>query len=202
MIRVTTSVMAISDRNEGANPGMLRQIGALLAALLACAPVGSRAADAALSQSANTTFLSQNARQRGVVVRPSGLQYRILQNGSGKHPAPNDSVEVYYTGQLINGTVFDGTEDGFPRQFVTKNLIRGWTEALEIMREGDHWQLVVPSSLAYGPAGSSDGTIPPNQTLVFDLQLLQVLPKSPQQQQQEQAEQQKDQESHPGPGAE
>jgi FKBP-type peptidyl-prolyl cis-trans isomerase len=194
--------MAVSDRKEGTRPDMLRQIGALLAALLACAPIGSRAADSALGPSANAAFLVQNARQRGTVVRPSGLQYRILQNGSGKHPQPNDSVEVYYSGQLINGTVFDGTEDGFPRQFVTKNLIKGWTEALEIMREGDHWQLVIPANLAYGPAGSSDGTIPPNQTLIFDLQLLQVLPKSPQQQQQEQAEQQRDLESHPGPGAE
>jgi FKBP-type peptidyl-prolyl cis-trans isomerase len=181
---------------------MLRQFGALLAALLAFTSIGARAADSELSAAANDAFLAQNAKQRGVVVRPSGLQYRILQNGSGKHPQPNDAVEVYYSGKLINGTVFDGTEDGFPRQFVTKNLIRGWTEALEIMREGDHWQLVLPAHLAYGPAGSSDGTIPPNQTLIFDLQLLQVAPKSQEQQQQEQAEQQHDQESHPGPGAE
>jgi FKBP-type peptidyl-prolyl cis-trans isomerase len=202
MVLVTTSSMTGSDRKEGNRPDMLRQIGALLAALVAFVPVGSRAADSALSASANAAFLAQNARQRGVIVRPSGLQYRIVQNGSGKHPQPSDAVDVYYTGKLINGTVFDGTEDGFPHQFVTKNLIRGWTEALEIMREGDHWQLVVPANLAYGSAGSSDGTIPPGQTLVFDLQLLQVLPKSQQQQQQEQAQQQRDQETHPGPGAE
>ena len=181
---------------------MLRHFGALLAAMLALVPIGTRAADSALSAAANTAYLAQNAKQRGVVVRPSGLQYRILQNGSGKHPGPNDSVEVYYTGKLINGTVFDGTEDGFPHRFVTKTLIRGWTEALEIMREGDHWELVIPANLAYGAAGSSDGTIPPNQTLVFDLQLLQVMQKSKEEQAQEQAEKAKDQESHPGPGAE
>jgi len=181
---------------------MLRQLGGLLAAILALAPVGARAADSALSMAANAAYLAQNAKQRGVAVRPSGLQYRILQNGSGRHPQINDAVDVYYTGKLINGTVFDGTEEGFPRQFVTKTLIRGWMEALEIMREGDHWELVIPSNLAYGAAGSSDGTIPPNQTLVFDLQLLQVIPKSKEEQEREQAEQAKDQESHPGPGAE
>jgi FKBP-type peptidyl-prolyl cis-trans isomerase len=181
---------------------MLRQLGGLLAAILALTPIGARAADSALSMAANAAYLAQNAKQRGVVVRPSGLQYRILQNGSGKHPQPNDGVDVYYTGKLINGAVFDGTEEGFPRQFVTKTLIRGWMEALEIMREGDHWELVVPGNLAYGAAGSSDGTIPPNQTLIFDLQLLQVVPKSKEQQQEEQAEKAKAQEGHPGPGAE
>ena len=180
---------------------MLRQIGALFAALLAFTSL-ARGADSSLSAAANAAYLAQNARLRGVVVRPSGLQYRIIQNGSGKHPGPNDSVDVYYTGALINGTVFDGTEEGFPRQFVTKSLISGWKEALQIMREGDHWQLVIPATLGYGAAGSSDGSIPPNQTLVFDLQLLQVLPKSKEQLMQEQQEQQQNQDSHPGPGAE
>ena len=181
---------------------MLRHLWTLLVAMLALAPIEAHAADTALSAAANAAYLAQNAKQRGVVVRPSGLQYRIIQNGSGKHPGPNDGCEVYYTGKLINGTVFDGTEDGFPRQFVTKTLIRGWMEALEIMREGDHWELVIPANLAYGAAGSSDGTIPPNQTLVFDLQLLQVVPKSKEQEAQEQAEKAKEEAAHPGPGAE
>src|SRR5690348_11026049 len=181
---------------------MFRHLGTLFAAILALAPISARAADAALNAAANAAFLAQHAKQRGVVVRPSGLQYRILQNGSGKHPGPNDGVYVYYTGKLINGTVFDGTEDGFPHQFVTKTLIRGWMEALEIMREGDHWELVIPASLGYGAAGSSDGTIPPGQTLIFDLQLLQVLPKSKEQEAQDQAERATEETSHPGPGAE
>jgi FKBP-type peptidyl-prolyl cis-trans isomerase len=111
-------------------------------------------------------------------------------------------VDVYFKGTLINGTPFDGTEDGFPRQFSVKSLISGWKEALESMREGDHWELVIPANLAYGAAGSSDGSIPPNQTLVFDLQLLQVVEKSKEQLMEEQVEQQKDENSHPGPGAE
>ncbi|MBV9331084.1 MAG: FKBP-type peptidyl-prolyl cis-trans isomerase [Alphaproteobacteria bacterium] len=179
---------------------MARRLCAVLVGLLlVCGE--AIAADSALSAEANAKFLATSAAQKGVVTRPSGLQYRILQNGSGKHPGPNDTVEVYYTGMLINGTVFDGTEDGFPRSFVTKDLISGWKEALEIMREGDHWRLVIPASLAYGARGSSDGSIPPNQTLVFDLQLLQVAAKTPEQLQQEQAQKARDEESHPGPGA-
>jgi FKBP-type peptidyl-prolyl cis-trans isomerase len=84
-------------------------------------------------------------------------------------------VDVYYTGSLINGTVFDKTEPGMPANFVVNKLIPGWTEALEIMREGDHWQLVIPAGLAYGARGAG-GVIPPNQTLVFDLELVKVTP--------------------------
>lgn len=163
---------------------------------------GARAADQALSVDANASFLQTTSKERGVVTRPSGLRYRIIQNGSGKHPTLNDSVECYYTGKLINGEVFDGTEEGFPRTFEVKGLINGWKEALEIMREGDHWELVIPANLAYGTAGSRDGSIPPNQTLVFDLQLLSVAQKSPEQLQAEQAEKARDEEKHPGPGAE
>jgi len=175
----------------------------LAALLIAFALFGTaRAADQALSAEANATFLLQNSKLKGVVTRPSGLRYRIIQNGSGKHPSLNDSVEVYYTGKLISGEVFDGTEEGFPKTFEVKGLINGWKEALQIMREGDHWELVIPSNLAYGPAGSRDGSIPPNQTLVFDLQLLSVAEKSPQQLQAEQAEKAREEQGHPGPGAE
>src|SRR5262249_31376854 len=179
---------------------MIKSLTAMLVALaLGGVPY---AADQALSTPANSKFLSDNSKEKGVVTRPSGLRYRIIQNGSGKHPTPNDSVEVYYTGKLINGEVFDGTEEGFPRTFPVKGLISGWKEALEIMREGDHWELVIPASLAYGSAGSRDGSVPPNQTLVFDLQLLNVATKSPQQLQEEQAEKAREDEGHPGPGAE
>lgn len=179
---------------------MIKSLAAMLVALVLCAD--AQAADQLLSAEANAKFLLENSKQKGVVTRPSGLRYRIIQNGSGKHPTLNDSVEVYYTGKLINGEVFDGTEDGFPRTFETKGLIGGWKEALQIMREGDHWELVIPASLAYGTAGSHDGSVPPNQTLVFDLQLLGVAAKSPQQLQAEQAEKARDADSHPGPGAE
>jgi len=153
------------------------RMGAVLgaAALAFFATASARAADNALSAQANQAFLASNAKQQGIHVRPSGLQYRIIRSGYGKSPAPTDSVAVYYKGNLINGTVFDQTEPGMPAQFVANKLIPGWTEALEIMREGDHWQLVIPAGLAYGARGAG-GVIPPNQTLVFDLELLKVTP--------------------------
>jgi len=134
-----------------------------------------------LSIAANQAFLANNARQPGVITRPSGLQYKIIKSGYGKRPGPRDSVNCYYKGQLINGKIFDATEPGFPANFVVNQLIPGWTEALELMREGDRWELVVPSNLAYGERGAGDGNIPPNQTLVFDLEVLSVTPAAPEQ---------------------
>ncbi|HJR54996.1 MAG TPA: FKBP-type peptidyl-prolyl cis-trans isomerase [Rhizomicrobium sp.] len=151
--------------------------------------------DPALSLQANATFLAENAKKPGVVRRPSGLQYRIIRNGFGKHPAASESVEVYYTGTLINGTVFDGTSPGLPASFniTASGLVQGWIEALQLMRVGDHWQVVIPAALAYGSRGR--GPVPPNQTIIFDLRLLSaaapgrgepgyVPPASEQQQQQ------------------
>ncbi|HEY5046439.1 MAG TPA: FKBP-type peptidyl-prolyl cis-trans isomerase [Rhizomicrobium sp.] len=134
------------------------------------------AADSSLSAQANAAFLAANRQKPGVQQRSGGLQYRILQNGYGKRPGPFDLVTVYYSGSLINGTVFDATEPGLPATFTVNQLIPGWTEALELMREGDHWQIVIPSEQAYGSRGAGDGKIPPNQTLVFDLQLVKVAP--------------------------
>lgn len=152
------------------------RLGAVAAVILALFVIASaQAADNGLSIEANQAFLAANAKKPGVNVRPSGLQYRIISNGYGKQPGALDSVDVYYTGTLINGTVFDKTEPGLPATFTVNKLIPGWTEALEIMREGDHWQLVIPANLAYGPRGAG-GVIPPNQTLVFDLQLVKVTP--------------------------
>ncbi|MBS0278486.1 MAG: FKBP-type peptidyl-prolyl cis-trans isomerase [Proteobacteria bacterium] len=166
--------------------------GLLIVGALALFTVAAQAADPALSPEANAAYLKANAAKPGVVVEPSGLQYSIIKSGYGKRPGPRDSVTVYYKGQLINGTTFDATEPGFPAQFTVNRLIPGWTEALMLMREGDHWQLVIPANLAYGPAGN--GPIPPNQTLVFDLELLKDAPPPPKQPGQ-------DDDSHPGPGA-
>ncbi|MBV9548806.1 MAG: FKBP-type peptidyl-prolyl cis-trans isomerase [Alphaproteobacteria bacterium] len=130
------------------------------------------AADPALSLAANAAFLANNLRLSGVLHRPSGLQYKIIQNGYGRHPGGADTVEVYYTGKLINGKVFDGTSPGLPATFQVGKVVAGWTEALQLMREGDHWMLWIPANLAYGPRGTPDGSVPPNQTLIFDLRLL------------------------------
>jgi FKBP-type peptidyl-prolyl cis-trans isomerase len=147
---------------------------AVVITLLAGLP--ALAADDSLSAEANQAFLAANAKKPGVIVRPDGLQFKILQNGFGKRPGLTDTVQVYYTGTLINGTVFDGTSPGLPAQFKVNGVITGWAEALSIMREGDHWQLVIPPALAYGARGAGNGTIPPNQALVFDLRLISTKP--------------------------
>lgn len=135
------------------------------------------AADDVLSIENNTKFLDDYKRTKGVITRPSGLMFRIIQNGFGKRPAATDTVKVYYTGKLINGVIFDGTSPGLPASFrLNGGLIQGWIEALQLMREGDHWQLVVPPNLGYGVRGQGDGLIPPNQTLIFDLKLLATTP--------------------------
>lgn len=140
-------------------------------------PVAASAAalNPALSLQANAAFLAANAKKPGVIVKPDGLQIKIIQNGYGKRPNATDTVEVYYTGSLINGKIFDGTSPGLPASFKVNSVIPGWSEALQLMRVGDHWHLVVPSSLGYGPRGAGDA-IPPNQTLVFDLTLVSTTP--------------------------
>jgi len=157
----------------------MKRIGALMAALTAFLSLASadvQAADSALSSAANAAYLHDKAQKPGVTVRPSGLQYSVLKNGFGKRPLQTDTVTVNYTGMLINGKVFDGTEPLTPAQFTVNKLIPGWTEALSLMREGDKWHLVIPSDLAYGARGAGDGLIPPNQTLVFDMELLSTAP--------------------------
>jgi FKBP-type peptidyl-prolyl cis-trans isomerase len=134
------------------------------------------AADDALSIANNQKFLADYAKEKGVIVRPSGLMFRIIQNGYGKRPQSTDSVKVYYTGKLINGVIFDGTSPGLPATMKLNQVIPGWIEALQLMREGDHWQLVIPPNLGYGVRGAGDGMIPPNQDLIFDIKLIETSP--------------------------
>ncbi|HYS46571.1 MAG TPA: FKBP-type peptidyl-prolyl cis-trans isomerase [Rhizomicrobium sp.] len=150
---------------------------ALLALVLAgWASAPAFAVDDPLSIQANQKYLEDNKAKKGVIVRPSGLQFRILQNGYGKRPASTDTVKVYYTGTLINHAIFDGTSPGLPASFKLNSVIPGWIEALQLMREGDHWLLTIPPNLGYGVRGAGDGAIPPNQTLVFDIKLLETTP--------------------------
>ncbi len=115
-----------------------------------------------LSPESNQQFLADNAKRAGVMVLPDGLQYRVIKTGSGKSPTPNDLVTVTYRGSLINGMVFDETQPGKTATFPAGQLIPGWVEALQKMKEGDEWELVIPSNLGYGEAGAG-GVIPPNQ---------------------------------------
>ncbi|MGQ0740860.1 MAG: FKBP-type peptidyl-prolyl cis-trans isomerase [Alphaproteobacteria bacterium] len=126
-----------------------------------------------LSAQANQAFLAENASKPGVITRPSGLQYRVIKSGSGRTPETTDMVVVTYKGWLIDKTVFDQTSPGQTAEFPAGKLIPGWVEALSLMKEGDEWELVIPSNLAYGERGAGD-VIPPNQTLVFRMALIEV----------------------------
>lgn len=119
-------------------------------------------------------FCAENKSKEGVMVTPSGLQYKVLTKGTGKMPTTDSNVTVHYTGKLINGTVFDSSvERGQPANFGVTQVIAGWTEALQLMHEGDKWMLVIPSDLAYGERGAG-GQIPPHSTLIFEVELIKV----------------------------
>ena len=103
----------------------------------------------------------------------------MLQNGTGRHPGLTDTAQVNFTARLINGVVFDGTSPGFPVGLAVNIVIRGLSEALQMMHVGDHWQLVVPAGLGFGSKGTPNGAVPPNQTLVFDVSVLSATPAPP-----------------------
>ncbi len=119
-------------------------------------------------------FLSANKTKDGVITLPSGLQYKVITNGTGAKPGKEDTVTVEYAGKLISGEVFDSTEKtGKPATFKLSQVIPGWTEALQLMPAGSTWEIFVPASLAYG-ARNVGGLIGPNETLIFNVHLLSV----------------------------
>uniref|UniRef100_UPI003561F855 FKBP-type peptidyl-prolyl cis-trans isomerase n=2 Tax=Pseudomonas TaxID=286 RepID=UPI003561F855 len=123
---------------------------------------------------AGLAFLAENAKRDGITVLASGLQYEVLNTGTGAMPTHEDTIRAHYHGTLIDGTVFDSSYDrGQPAEFPVGGVIAGWTEALQLMNAGSKWRLYVPSELAYGEQGV--GSIPPHSVLVFDVELLDVL---------------------------
>lgn len=123
---------------------------------------------------ANDSFLSENAKKPGIITTASGLQYKINQQGQGKQPAATSMVTVHYTGKLLDGKVFDSSvERGEPVDFPLNQVIPGWTEGLQLMKEGSKATFYIPAQLAYGEQGIAD-TIPPNSTLIFDVELIKV----------------------------
>jgi FKBP-type peptidyl-prolyl cis-trans isomerase FklB len=126
------------------------------------------------NKAAGTAFLAETAKQEGVVTLPSGLQYKIVKDGTGRTPQKTDTVVVNYRGTLIDGTEFDSSHKrGQPAEFSVDKVIKGWTEALQLMKEGSQWTLYIPSELAYGERGAGK-LIGPSQTLIFDLELISV----------------------------
>ncbi|MFA5072314.1 MAG: FKBP-type peptidyl-prolyl cis-trans isomerase [Nitrospirota bacterium] len=120
-------------------------------------------------------FLASNKKKKGVKVLPSGLQYRVIKAGAGKSPKETDTVTVHYKGTLIDGTEFDSSHKrNQPATFPVNSVIKGWKEALPLMKEGATWELVVPSTLAYGEQGTPGGPIGPNSVLIFEVELISV----------------------------
>jgi FKBP-type peptidyl-prolyl cis-trans isomerase FklB len=120
-------------------------------------------------------FLTANKAKEGVVTLPSGLQYKVLSEGNGPKPTGSDTVVCNYRGTLINGTEFDSSsKHGGPATFQVGRVIKGWTEALQLMSVGSKWQLFIPSDLAYGENGTPGGDIGPNSTLLFEVELISI----------------------------
>ena len=123
---------------------------------------------------AGQAFLEANKKKEGVVALSSGLQYKVITEGKGKQPKGTDTVVAHYRGTLINGTEFDSSyQRNEPASFPVAGVIKGWQEALPLMKEGAKWQVYIPADLAYGPRGAG-GAIGPNEALVFDIELLSV----------------------------
>lgn len=119
-------------------------------------------------------FLMENKTKEGVMTTPSGLQYKVITKGTGKAPAATDKATVHYTGKLLDGTIFDSSvERGSPATFGVTQVIAGWTEALQLMHEGDKWILFIPENIGYGERGNGR-QIPPYSTLIFELELIKV----------------------------
>ena len=126
-----------------------------------------------LSLEKNAAFLTENTKKPGVKITKSGLQYRQLSSGDGKQPGPTSTVTVHYSGALIDGKEFDSSKGSSPISFGLNQVIPGWTEGLQLMREGEKAELVIPQELGYGARGAP-GAIPPYQTLVFQVELIKV----------------------------
>jgi FKBP-type peptidyl-prolyl cis-trans isomerase len=131
-------------------------------------------AQATLNKEKGDAFLAENKNKEGVVTTASGLQYKVIEEGSGATPTAEDKVRVHYTGKLLNDEVFDSSiQRGDPVEFQVTGVIPGWTEALQLMKVGAKWELYIPSDLGYGTRGNPP--IGPNETLVFEVQLIDIV---------------------------
>ena len=167
----------IRDALEGAKPGMspeeIRETIKSLQQRVFIAQQQQLREQAAKNLEAGKAFMAENAKKKGVKTLPSGLQYRVITQGAGNSPKAGDTVTVNYRGTLIDGTEFDSSyKRGEPASVHVDGVIAGWTEALQIMKEGSKWELFVPSELAYGRRGM--GRIPRNSSLIFEVELVSV----------------------------
>jgi FKBP-type peptidyl-prolyl cis-trans isomerase FklB len=163
-------IRGLRDTLAGAKP-LLTEAEAEAALMQLQAATEQRIGDTNMKQ--GQEFLAANKAKEGVVTLPSGLQYKILAQGTGPKPTASDTVVCNYRGTFINGQEFDSSyKRGQPATFPISGIIRGWTEALQLMPVGSKWQIFIPSDLAYGPAGR--GQIPPNAALIFEVELISI----------------------------
>ena len=131
-------------------------------------------AGGAINLAEGNSFLEKNKKNKGVIELPSGLQYKVIKKGTGETPTADSKVKTHYRGTLINGTEFDSSyKRNAPAVFPVKGVIKGWTEALQIMKVGAKWELYIPANLAYGQRGRP--SIPSNSTLIFEIELLEIV---------------------------
>ena len=174
---------AIKDAVTGSKPAMTEEEARTIVTAFRTEMVKKQQAEAQKAGEANKQagdkFLAENKTKDGVVTLPSGLQYKVIKQGDGPKPTASDTVVTNYRGTLIDGKEFDSSyKRGQPATFPVGQVIKGWTEALQLMPVGSKWQLYIPSSLAYGDRGAG-GDIGPNSTLVFDIELLSIQDKKP-----------------------
>lgn len=167
-------IRGLMDAISGAQPQIsqeqMRSILLDLRRKLAMEQQAKRAKELQQRTEEGRAYLAENAKKAGVVSLPSGLQYKIIKDGTGKSPGSQDSVSVHYRGTLINGTEFDSSyKREQPASFRLDGVIKGWTEGLQLMKEGAQWQFFIPPELAYGERGNLA-----NQTLIFEVELLKV----------------------------
>ena len=161
------------------NPTLLLRILGLIAltSLFGCQQESGPAATSSsgdTSSDSNQQYLQAHATEAGVISLPSGLQYKVITKGSGASPGPTDSVTVHYRGTLLDGTEFDSSyKRGEPASFPVNRVIAGWTEALQLMHEGDKWELTIPPRLGYGSRGAG-GSIPGDSVLIFEVELIKA----------------------------
>lgn len=178
-IELDTFFDAITDAYNGNSPKMSQEEMGMAMAKLQASLQEKAAAKAGKEGEQNLqeglNYLTQNQSKEDVITTDSGLQYKVLQKGSGKSPSATCTVETHYEGKLIDGTIFDSSyQRGQTTSFPVNRVIAGWTEALQLMQEGDVWELTIPSVLAYGSQGAG-GIIGPNATLIFKVELVKVL---------------------------
>ena len=177
-LRGDAITQGLKDGSSGAPPKLTdQQMQEALAALdqrIASERARAQTAELEKSLAAGNAYRAENAKKPGVQTTASGLQYSVVKAGTGRTPAASDTVTVNYRGTLVDGTEFDSSyKRGEPATFPVAGVIPGWTEALQLMKEGAQYQLVIPPELAYGERGAG-GVIPPGATLVFDVELISV----------------------------